>query len=257
MTNHYNYWLIPPIPNHKDRQTDKTFYAPAHTPANPHHVSQRALVDPTLDLAIPLENYKDLIDLVFHRPSTDDIAKPVPLAELIDVGKLNTRDLPKQSKIDSVFKLIQSKILQQLHLPTSFCDLHGTYLSSPHFPDIYLYLLQNKTPKSARKRGQVVSLSQDYMLLDNLLFKIMKDRITKEINPLLCIPTSKVELLLHYFHSLMMGGHMGITKTNMTLGQRFFCPKPCSPRTGLHHWLPCMPNCEIGQNDQQAIPETD
>ena len=57
------------------------------------------------------------------------------------------------------------------------------------------------------------------MLLDNLLFKITKDHITKEVKPLLCIPTSKVELLLHYFHSSMMGGHMGITKTYMTLGQ--------------------------------------
>ena len=67
-------------------------------------------------------------------------------------------------------------------------------------------------------------MSQDYMLLDNLLFKMTKDHITKEVKPLLCIPTSKVELLLHYFHSSMMGGHMGITKTYMTLGQCFYCP---------------------------------
>ena len=213
----------PPLPVAKPNPIDKTFYTPAHVPANPQHAPQRALVDPALDLGIPLENYKELIDLVIHRPTSDDLALPTPLAELIDVGKLNTRDLPKQHKIDLVFKLIQSKILRQVHLPTSFCDLHGAYLNSPHFRDIYLYLLQNKTPKSARKRGQIVSLAQDYMLLDCLLFKITRDRITKELKPLLCIPTSKVEQLLHYFHSSMMGGHMQITKT-MMLGQCFFCP---------------------------------
>ena len=123
----------------------------------------------------------------------------------------------------------------------SLCDLHRAYLNSPHFRDIYLYLLQNKALKSARKRGQIISMSQDYMLLDNLLFKIMKDCITKEVKPLLCIPTSKVELLLHYFHSSMMGGHMGITKTYMTLGQRFHCPNLA------HHIQAYIISCHICQ----------
>ena len=69
-----------------------------------------------------------------------------------------------------------------------------------------------------------MSQASDYLLLDGLLFKITRDRITKEYKPLLCIPMSKVDMLLHYFHSSLMGGHMGITKTYMTLSQRFFCP---------------------------------
>ena len=215
---------LDPYPIPQGTPSGKTFYAPAHMPANPRHIPGRAIVDPAMDLGIPLESYKDLIDLIVRRPNADDLARTVPLAELIDVGKLNIRDLPKQSKIDPVLKLIQSKILRQIHLPTSFRDLHGAYLNSPHFRDIYLYLLQNKAPKSARERGQIISMSQDYMLLDNLLFKITKDRITMEAKPLLCIPMSKVQLLLHYFHSSMMGGHMGITKTYMTLGQCFHCP---------------------------------
>ena len=230
-----------PYPVPQGTPSGKTFYAPTHTPANPRHIPGRAIVDPAMDLGIPLESYKDLIDLIVRRPNADDLARTVPLAELIDVGKLNIKDLPKQSKIDPVFKLIQSKILRQIHLPTSFCDLHGAYLNNPHFRDIYLYLLQNKAPKSARKRGQIISMSQDYMLLDNLLFKITKDRITKEVKPLLCIPTSKVELLLHYFHSSMMGGHMGITKTYMTLGQHFHCPNL------THHVQAYIISCHICQ----------
>ena len=74
---------------------------------------------------MPLERYKDLIDLVFRRPNSADLALPVPLAELLDVSKLNTRDLPKQHKIDPMVKLIESKVLRQVHLPTSFRDLHG------------------------------------------------------------------------------------------------------------------------------------
>ena len=172
--------------------SEKTFYAPTHMPANPCHIPGRAMVDPAMDFSIPLESYKDLIDLIVCRPNADDLARTVPLAELIDVGKLNIRDLPKQSKIDPVFKLIQSKILQQIHLPMSFCDLHRAYLNSPHFRDIYLYLLQNKVPKSARKRGQIISMSQDYMLLDNLLLKITKDHITNKSSPYSVFPHPKL-----------------------------------------------------------------
>ena len=79
------------------------------------------------------------------------------------------------------------------------------------------------------------------MLLDGLLFKIICDCITKEYKPLLCIPTSKVEMLLHYFHSSLMGGHMGITKTYLTLSQRFFCPNLA------HHVRAFIIGCHICQ----------
>ena len=144
-----------PYPVPQGTLSRKTFYAPTHTPVNPCHIPGRALVDPTLDLGIPLESYKDLIDLIVRRPNADDLARTVSLAELIDVSKLNIRDLPKQCKIDPVFKLIQSKILHQIHLPMSFCDLHGAYLNSPHFRDIYLYLLQNKAPKVPEKEDKL------------------------------------------------------------------------------------------------------
>ena len=95
-----------PYPASLNIPSSKTFYAPTHMPANPRHVPGRALADPTMDLGILIENYKDLIDLIIRQPNADDLARSVPLAELIDVSKLNIRDLPKQSKIDPIFKLI-------------------------------------------------------------------------------------------------------------------------------------------------------
>ena len=93
------------------------------------------------------------------------------------------------------------------------------------------------------------------MLLDNLLFKIVKDHITKEYKLLLCIPTSKIEMLLQYFHSFIMGGHMGITKTYMTLSQRFFYPNLA------HHVRAYIIGCHICQTvkipNQKTFSETD
>ena len=42
--------------------------------------------------------------------------------------------------------------------------------------------------------------------------------------PVLCIPTSKVHVLLHYNHSSLFGGHSGITKCFQTISQCFYCP---------------------------------
>ena len=52
----------------------------------------------------------------------------------------------------------------------------------------------------------------NYLLLDQLLFKL-KPNSMGIYTPLLCIPSSKVELLLHQYHTSLIGGHNGITNT--------------------------------------------
>ena len=86
------------------------------------------------------------------------------------------------------------------------------------------------------------------MLLDTLLFKVIKDRVTQEYKLLLCIPLSKIKALLHYFHTSLMGGHMGMTKTYMTIGQRFFCPNLA------HHICAYLIGCHVCQMVKAGKP---
>ena len=44
------------------------------------------------------------------------------------------------------------------------------------------------------------------------------------LDTVLCIPTSKVHILLDTYHSSLIGGHSGITKCYQTISQRFYCP---------------------------------
>ena len=62
------------------------------------------------------------------------------------------------------------------------------------------------------------------MVVDGLMFKIIQ---TEEEDPytVLCIPLSKVHVLLDFYHSSIMGGHVGITKCYQTISARFYCPK--------------------------------
>ena len=113
-------------------------------------------------------------------------------------------------------------MLRDTNLCVDLRDLKAAYLTSPHFRDIYLYLLQNRMPLG---KGAVKRLDQNarnYLILDGLLFKILDDG-EGNLDTVLCIPTSKVHILLNAYHSSILGGHSGITKCYHTISQRFYC----------------------------------
>ena len=65
--------------------------------------------------------------------------------------------------------------------------------------------------------------ARNYLMLDGLLFKIIELE-DGSLYTVLCIPTSKVHILLDIYHSSLIGGHSGITKCYHTISQRFYCP---------------------------------
>ena len=75
--------------------------------------------------------------------------------------------------------------------------------------------------KGAAKRLE--QNARNYLILDGLLFKIIELEDGR-LDTVLCIPTSKVHILLDTYHSSLIGGHSGITKCYQTIGQRFYCP---------------------------------
>ena len=65
--------------------------------------------------------------------------------------------------------------------------------------------------------------ARNYLILDGLLFKILENG-EGNLDTVLCIPTSKVHILLNAYHYSILGGHTGITKCYHTISQRFYCP---------------------------------
>ena len=90
-------------------------------------------------------------------------------------------------------------------------DLRAAYLQSPHFRDIYLNLTQNKVPLGKGAAKRLEQSARNYLILDGLLFKIIELKDGR-LDTVLCIPTSKVHILLDTYHSSLIGGHSGITK---------------------------------------------
>ena len=102
--------------------------------------------------------------------------KPKNLDDIIDTGNLIHKFLPKQTDIDKILHMIQRKVLKGIHLPIEIKEIQTGYLHSPYFKDIYQYLSQNKLPHSKMAIKKLEALSERYILLDSLLFRIFPDK---------------------------------------------------------------------------------
>ena len=200
---------------------------PRHIPM-PKKVSHELIthqegIKPT-GLETDIETPFDEVDAVFRKPVEKDFVIPPSLADQLIEEKVTHKFLPKQVDLETVLKEVQNKVLRKTHFPTSMKDMEAAYLHSPFFKDIFVYLSENKVPVDKRRLARINAKAYNYFLLDSLLFKLEPDS-TGETVAKLCIPTSKVDMLLDHYHTSVLGGHQGMTKTLLTLKQHFFCPK--------------------------------
>ena len=104
--------------------------------------------DINLDFKENLPFQEGVISKTFQRPDKSSFQDPKDLKDLIDMGNLIQKILPKQADIDTIFKVIQRKVLKGTHLPVEIKEIQVGYLTSSQFKDIYVCLSQNKLPTS-------------------------------------------------------------------------------------------------------------
>ena len=116
----------------------------------------------------------------FQRPDKSFFQEPKDLVDLINKENLIHKFLPKQTDIDKILEVIQRKVLKGTHLPVEVKEIQAGYLHSPYFKDLYQYLLQNKLPSSKSAIRKLEALSEKYVLLDSLLFRIYAEKKTQK-----------------------------------------------------------------------------
>ena len=166
----------------------------------------------------------EVIQDKYRTPTEDDFTDYKSILERLDMEKVHYRNLPTQIDVDKVLDKLKHKHLRDTHLPCTLKDLIAAYQNSPNFKDIYNYLDRGKLPNSPNQSKRIEHESKRFMLIDKLLFRI---RCTKggEYTGVLCIPTSKVDVILKYYHEAVQGGHQGVYKTYLTLRKRFHVDK--------------------------------
>ena len=156
----------------------------------------------------------------FQRLDKSFFQNPKELEDLINKENLIHKYLPKQMDIDKILGVIQRKVLKGTHLPVEVKEIQMGYLCSPYFKDLYLYLLQNRLPSLKSAIRKLETLSEKYVLLDSLLFRISPERKTA----VLAIPEMCADKIITLYHKSLFAGHQGVIKTYLTISDKCFIP---------------------------------
>ena len=119
-----------------------------------------------------------IISETIQRPDKSFFQNLKELQDLINKGNLIHTCVPKQTDIDKILQIIQRKVLKGTHLLVEVKEIQAGYLHSPYFKDIYQYLLQNKLLSSKSAIKKLEALSEKYVLLDSILFRIYPEKET-------------------------------------------------------------------------------
>ena len=117
------------------------------------------------------------------------------------------------------------------------------YLYSPYFKDLYLYLSQNKLPSSKSAIRKLETLSEKYVLLDSLLFRISSEKETA----VLAIPETCADKIITLYHKILFAGHQGVIKTYLTVSDKFFIPNLIPY---LRSYIKGCHTCQLSHNEK-------
>ena len=173
----------------------------------------------------------------FQRPDKSLFQNPKDLGDLINKENLVHKFLPKQTDIDKILEVIQRKVVKGTHLPVEVKEIQAGYIHSPYFKDLYQYLLQNRLPSSKSAIKKLETLSEKYVLLDSLLFRIYPEKETA----VLAIPETCTDNIITLYHKSLFAGHQGVIKTYLTISDKFFIPNL------IHYLRSYIKGCHICQ----------
>ena len=140
------------------------------------HINQNSNINLDIEENSPFQ--EGIISKTIQRPDKSFFQNPKKLKDLIDMGNLIHKFLPRQTDNDKILHIIQRKVLKGMYLPVEIKEIQVGYLHSPYFKEIYQYLLQNKLPHYKLAIKKLEALSEIYVLLDSLLFRIYSEKVT-------------------------------------------------------------------------------
>ena len=215
---------LPPVPLGILRQS-----SPVTLPT-PQKEVRKSLVNPHLKipqtlplLDLPPPDPKETLE-TYRPPDESLFRKPLPI--LKDAKELDvfTRHIPKQTDIDKFLKILKAKVTKSYDLSVSASELVKEYQHSPAFNSIYSYITLNVLPKEKRSQRMVIANAENYIVVNGVLFKLVKDKRTFDtpIKCLLVVPEKFENSVFHMFHDTLLGAHYGPVNTYYTIKDRYW-----------------------------------
>ena len=205
----------------------------------------KSAINPNLDFEENSPHQEGIISEMYVSPDQAYIEELQELIDLVNTSKLVQKYLPKQTDIDKILDIIKRKVLKGTHLPLTIREIQAGYLSSPYFKDIYQYLTQNKLPSKGNAMCKGEILSEMFILLDSLLFKLIT--VPDKEKALLAIPEVCAYKIITLYHARLFAGQQGVIKTYLTISDKFFIP---NLMYYLRSFLKACHICQLMRNDK-------
>ena len=125
------------------------------------------------------------------------------------------------------------------HLPFAIKEIQAGYLTNHYFKDIYEYLAQNELLRKRHSIKKVETLSERFILLDSLLFKLIPTPVKEKA--LLAIPEVYAYKIIMLYHASLFAGHQVVIKPYLTISDKFFIPNL------MHYLRSYLKACHICQ----------
>ena len=108
--------FLPDVPLHPD-----LLYKPSSLQQNTNKINQNPNINLDFEENSPFQ--EGIISETIQRLDKSFFQNPKRLEDLIDMGNLIHRFLPKQADIDKILQIIQRKVLKGTHLPVDIKEI--------------------------------------------------------------------------------------------------------------------------------------
>lgn len=158
-------------------------------------------------------------------PTGQEFAVPTDLFEDVLKHDITTRRIPNQMELEKFLSQVRQRSLRDFSVPLKRQEISQQQRRDPYFKDIWHYIDAGILPGNKRKAKNVRQNAEDYVMVKQILFKIIENKNHTDYRMVLAIPEESVPYILAMEHDTLFSGHKGITKSYYTIKARYFIHK--------------------------------
>ena len=177
---------------------------------------------PSYDVDKAIEKYPFTMDI----PSIEELKeKKRKLFKKIPEDTVFRKHIPKQVELDKFIDALKENVIHDYNIPVHVKALRAEYKRSPYFRDIVKYIRTGYCSYVGKAQRLYKMLCEDYILMDDILFKI---RYVKEQEGkptlVLCVPEKFIPIILYQYHTPLLTGHPGIMTMYHVVRKKYYFP---------------------------------
>ena len=181
----------------------------------------------TLIPIIPADRpeHREEADL-YISPDRQHFQEPVDLFDNVEMTDIRYgRAIPRQQDLDQFIGEVRKRSLRDFTEPLRQQDISVQQQRDAFFKPIYQFLSTGVLPPNSRQAKIIKQNADDYVLVKQILFKIIPNKAKTDFRMTLCVPEASVPYILANYHDTLFANHQGVTKSYYTLKQRYYIPK--------------------------------